>query len=400
MPVTKPTSLNVAHRSLHFPRDGTRHGLHHITIVIIAVSASLGGVLVTLLLWRLLSRLSRNSRSAPLPPRQALVHQREQQLAAFTGYQNVSVPRNFLDVRPQAPLRHGSNASLIPHVDNSSANDSFRASLYTHETDDGTEGRSTPQGNSLHPPTPHFFAPLAPPNASSTSLPSSNGHVSEPTSLAATGSTTISPSQSLRRANPRPRPRPFSMVSNGTSHTGMTARSRSSMRGAPHAPHSNVHIVLPAPLAPNLYPPAVSEHGRKSLVGDAAYGDRLSWRNSLADKWIPVGQHHNPAPKSVKRQSSHDTMERRGRQAQKEASAGSVPRRRSNSNPPPLPRHPHHFSRRSLDSSLLDTPPVPRVPSAYGTLPRQDAPVLLAPSGREALSSPPSSFPNSRRLRT
>ncbi|KAH9043719.1 hypothetical protein EDB85DRAFT_713574 [Lactarius pseudohatsudake] len=205
MPVPNPTSHNVAQRSLHFPRDGTRHGLHHITIIIIAVSASVGGVLVTLLFWRLLSRLSRNSRSAPLPPRQALVHQREQQLAAFTGHQNVSVPRIFLDVRPQAPVRHGSNASLIPHVDNSSANDSFRASLYTHETDDGTEGRSTPQGNPLHPPTPHFFALHPPPlNASSTSLPSfNNGHVSEPTSLAATGSTSISPSQSLRRTNPR-----------------------------------------------------------------------------------------------------------------------------------------------------------------------------------------------------
>ncbi|KAH9176926.1 hypothetical protein EDB89DRAFT_1937199 [Lactarius sanguifluus] len=394
MPVPNSTSLNIAHRSLHFPRDGTKHGLRHITIVIIAVSASVGGVLVTLLFWRLLSRLSRNSRSAPLPPRQALVHQREQQLAAFTGHQNVSVPRNFLDVHPQAPVRHGSNVSLIPHVDTSSANDSFRASLYTHETDDGTEGRSTPQGNPLHPPTPHFFATHPPLNASSTSLPSFSGHVSEPTSPAATGSTSISPSQSLRRPNPRARPRPFSMVSNGTSHTGMTARSRSSMRGAPHAPHSNVHIVLPAPLAPNLYPPAANEHGRKSLAGDTAYGDSLSWRNSLADKWIPVGQHNNSAPKSVKRQSSHDTMERRGRQAQKDASAGSVPQRRSNSNPPPLPR-PHHFSRRSLDSSLLDTPPVPRMPSAYGT---QDAPVLLAPSGREALSSPPSSFPNSRRL--
>ncbi|KAI9445423.1 hypothetical protein H4582DRAFT_1915389 [Lactarius indigo] len=394
MPVTNPTCIN--HCSRHFPRNGTRHGLHHITIVIIAVSASVGGILVTLLFWRLLSRLSRGSRSAPLPPRQALVHQREQQLAAFTGHQNVTVPRKFLDVRPPAPVRHGSNASLIPHVDNSSANDSFRASLYTHETDDGTEGRSTPQGNPLHPPTPHFLALHPPLNASSTSLPSSNGHISEPTSLATTGPTSVSPSQSLRRPNPRPRPRPFSMVSNGTSHTGMTARSRSSIRSAPHAPHSNMHIVLPAPLAPNLYPPTASEHGRRSLVGDTMYGD--SWRNSLADKWIPVGQHNTPSPKSVKRQSSNDTMERRGRQAQKEASVGSTPQRRSNSNPPPLPR-PHHFSRRSLDSSLLDTPPVPRVPSAYGTLPRQDVPVLLAPSGREVLSSPPSSFPNSRRLR-
>lgn len=316
MPVPNSTSINIAHRSLHFPRDATRHGLHYITIIIIAASASVGAVLVTLLLWRILSRLSRSSRSAPLPPRQALVHQREQQLAAFTGHQNVSVPRNFLDVRPSAPVRHGSNASLIPHVDNSSANTSYRASLYTHETDDGTEGLSTPPRNPLHPPTPHFFAPHPPRNSSSTSLPSSNDHTSGPTSLVATGSTSVSPSQSLRRTNPRPRPRPFSMVSNGTSHTGMTARSRSTTRGAPHAAHSNVHIVLPAPLAPNLYPPVAGEHGRKSLVGDTAYGD--NWRNSLADKWISVGQHNSPAPNSVKRQSSHETMGRRGRQAQRE----------------------------------------------------------------------------------
>ena len=314
MPLANPTTfnVNVVRRSLYFPRDATRHGLHHITIIII-VSASVGGVLITLLFWCFRSRSSRSSRSAPLPPRQALVHQREQQLAAFTEHQNVSVPRKFIDDRPSSPVRHryGSTASLIPLVENSSPNNSSRVSLYTHETDGGNEGLSNSRGNPLHPPMPHFSAPHPPHNASSTSLISSNDHASEPI---AAGSTSVSPSQSLRRPNPRSRPRQLSVVSNGTSHTGTSARSRSSIRSAPHAPHSNVQIVLPAPLAPNLYPSVAGEQERKSLVGDTAYGD--NWRSSLADKWIPVGQqNYGPMPKSVRRQHSHDSM---GRQAQSE----------------------------------------------------------------------------------
>lgn len=67
-----------------------------------------------------------------------------------------------------------------------------------------------------------------------------------------------------------------------------------------------------------------------------------------------------------------------------------VPRRRSNSNLPT----PGHLRRRSLDNSLLGTPPVPRVPSAYVTLPKH-----RPPTAPEVLK-PPSSFPNSRRLQS
>ncbi|KAF8273784.1 hypothetical protein EI94DRAFT_1074211 [Lactarius quietus] len=396
MPVSDPTTFNVTHHSFHSPRDVTRHGLQHVTIIVIAVSASVGGVLVLLLCWHFLSRSSRSRKSAPLPPRQALVHQREQQLAAFTEHQNTSVPQIFIDERPSAPVRQGSNASLIPHINNISPNNSYRVSLY--ETDDGTEGLSSAHAytGSLHPPTPPFSAAHLPHRASSssTSLPLSNDNISEPTSPAAT---TLSPNHSQRRSNPRPRPRPFSVASNCTSHTGMTARSRSSMRGAPHAPHINLQIVLPAPLAPSLYPPVVDEHGRRSLISDTTYSG--SWRSSLADKWIPVGQQSNPDPKPVKRQRSHDSMvERRGRHAQKEASMGPIPQRRNNSNPPTPSHLVGHLRRRSLDNSLLDSPPpVPRVPSAYVPLPRRDVPALLE---HEVLPGPSSSFPNSRRLRS
>lgn len=313
MPIPNPPTFNVAHRSLHFPRDTTRHGVPPVTIIVIAVAALVGGVLIIFLCWHFLSRLSRRQSSAPLPPRQALVHQREQQLAAFTEHQNVSVPQIFLDAEPSAPVRYSSNASLIPHVDKSSTNNSYHIS---QGTDDGTEDISTSHGNPLHPPTPHFSAPHSRHSASSSSLPlSSNEHLADPTSLAITHSTSASPQ---RRPNPSSQPRPFSIASNTTAHTGMTARSRSSIRGAPHAPHSNVQIILPAPLAPDLYPPVVDEHGRRSLVGDNAYSD--SWRSSLADKWIAVGQQSDLGPKSVvKRQRSHDSAERRrGRHAQSE----------------------------------------------------------------------------------
>jgi hypothetical protein len=385
-----PLTFHVANRSPHSPRDSTRHELSHVTIIVIAVLASLGAILLALLCWHFLSRLSRSYRSAPLPPRQDLVHQREQQLAAFTEHLNTSVPQIFLDARPSAPIRQGSNASLIPHVDNISPNHSYRVSFY--ETDDGTEGQSNSHANSLQPPTPRFSAPHSSNSASSTSLPSSNDHLSEPTSLAVRRSSSESPGQSQRRPNFRSRPRPFSVASNGTSHTGITVRSRSSMRGAPHAPHVNVQIVLPAPLAPNLYPPVVDEFGRRSLVSDTTYSD--TWRSSLADKWISVGQQSDLGPKRMKRRSDDSMVERRSRHAQKEASLRPISQRRSNSNLPTL-SHSGHYRRRSVDNSLLDSPPpVPRVPPAYVTAPKPHA---VTPSEREVLPSPPSSFPSSRR---
>ncbi|KAI0249571.1 hypothetical protein BJV78DRAFT_668200 [Lactifluus subvellereus] len=89
------TPLNTTYRSLrHFPRSSTRQGLNHTTIII-AVSASVGSVLVAILCWRIFSHLSGRSRSAPLPPRQALVHQREHRLAAFSEHKNASIPQHY-----------------------------------------------------------------------------------------------------------------------------------------------------------------------------------------------------------------------------------------------------------------------------------------------------------------
>ncbi|KAI0249570.1 hypothetical protein BJV78DRAFT_668252 [Lactifluus subvellereus] len=166
----------------------------------------------------------------------------------------------------------------------------------------------------------------------------------------------------------------------------MTRRSRSSVRGAPHAPHSNVQIVLPAPLAPELYSRAAGEDkGQRISVSDNMYRD--SWRDSLVDKWIPVGQHAMPEPKSEKRQSRHDSMEGLSQLTRRMYAAASMtsvlnlvsvgdpsrslPRQRSSSNPAPLSR---------LRQSLIPSPnylpsdahpPVPHIPSEFGTPSKQ-----------------------------
>jgi hypothetical protein len=268
------TSPYPTHRSLrHFPRAPSR-GLDHTTlIIIIAISASVGGLLLTVLIWRILSRLSR-PKSAPLPPRQSLVHHRELQLAAFTEYKDASVPKI---------LANGS------------------------ETDEATLDSS--YGVQLHPPSPQFFSSRTPPSGSSSSLPSSNDD-SAPSSGDATPPTqfsrSASPSQSSRRPMNRsgPRPRPLSTFSTS---------SRQSIRAAPHAPHSNVQIVLPAPLARSLYEEDTASDGpllQRTLTRNSTYSVRDSWRRSLADSWILVGQDCLPNSEPVEQQYSHDSVER------------------------------------------------------------------------------------------
>ena len=299
-------SSHFTHRSLrHIPRGASGSSLPHKTVIIIVVSASVGGLLLTILFWRILSRLLR-PRSAPLPPRQDLVHQREQQLAAFTEHKNSSVPHILPD---------GSDSALVPNVRDWSVNTSNRASSYTPEADDGAEA-----GLNLHPPTPQNFLHRIPHSASSSSsLPSSkdNSAPSSDITLPPTPPdpffTSMSPTQSFRRvkAHTAQRPRPSSMVSLGTSY--MTIRSRQSVRAAPHAPHSNVQIVLPAPLAPNLYEQTTGEGARapSPFVRHSTYSD--SWRRSLADTWISVGQNGLPEPEPSESQHSHDSMGKRSR---------------------------------------------------------------------------------------
>ena len=310
-----PAPSIIAQRPLrHFPRNTTSGGPHHLTVVIIAVSVSVGGLLLAAIFWRIVTR---RSRSAPLPKRQALVHQRELQLVAFTEHKNASVPKFLQDGPSESPVHHGSRLSWVPYVRHSFANTSNTPSSSNDEADERVEAAapSSPYESSLHPPTPPFFAPRIPSSASSPNLHLSSGRSSlssdgahAPTSISPSGS----PNHSLRRAvdRSRSRRRPYSMASIGTSQT---THSRQSVRAAPHAPHSNIQIVLPAPLAPNVYERAANEElqTQRPLVVECVYAD--SWRSSMADTWIPVGQHDGPEPDPTERQRSYDSMQRRSR---------------------------------------------------------------------------------------
>ena len=312
-----PSTSDTAHRSLsHLPRSAsTSHGLRHTTVIIIAVSASVGSLLVAIFFWRIFLRRPRSA--APLPPRQALVHRRELHLAAFTEHKNTSLVKIFPDVPSTVSIPHGSTSSLAPYVGESPANTSNRASSYTHETDTRTEAGLPSHGNQPHFPTSPF-PPRIPPSASSTSLPIINDRSppsSEVATSPATFSTSASPGQSFRRPRPidRAGQRPYSMVSLGTMSTTTTMRSRPNVRAAPHAPHSNVQIVLPAPLAPSLYERLSSEEPqrRRTIVDDNTYMG--SWRSSMVDTWVSVSQHGVPEPEHTERRRRRDSTEGRSR---------------------------------------------------------------------------------------
>lgn len=275
----QPSNSHPPHRSLrHFPRLAPSGGLDRSTlIIIIAVSASVVGLL-SIFIWRFLSR-SLRPKSAPLPPRQSLVHQRELQLVAFAEYKDAIVPQILAD---------GS---------------------YIHETDEGTLNSS--RGAQLHPPSPQFIPSHTPPNGSYSSLPSSNDDCA-PSSGAATPTTrfsmSTSPSQSIRPAVNRsgPPPRPLSVVSTNS------RVSRQSIRGAPHALHNNVQIILPAPLAPCLYKETASDDPLLpgTWTRNSTYSVRDNWRRSLADSWIPVGQDCLSDSEPMERQYGRDSIER------------------------------------------------------------------------------------------
>ena len=306
-----PSLATIARRSLrHYPRGGTTsHGPRHSTVIIIAVSASVGGILLVLFFWRILSRRSARSRSAPFPQRQVLGHQRERQLVTFTEHQNASVPKILPDDDSRPPS--------APYIGDSLRDSPNATSSSNTEVDETTGAAPTPSyGDQLHPPTPPFLTPHTSSNASSTSLPLSHGR-SSPSSDGTLPPTAISPSpnQSLKRVANRAgsRQRPVSMLSIGTSRTIMSVRSRPSIRAAPHARHSNIQIVLPAPLAPNLYERPASEEPRmhRPSMVEGTYTD--SWRTSMVDTWISAGQHDVPEPESIERQRSRDSVERRSR---------------------------------------------------------------------------------------
>ncbi|KAG5639359.1 hypothetical protein H0H81_003503 [Sphagnurus paluster] len=100
----------------------------------------------------------------------------------------------------------------------------------------------------------------------------------------------VSPASSDSLTHSERPPRPLSSASISSLNPALSRRaSRNTIRGAPHAPHSHVQIILPAPLAPAVIN---RPNSRQSLRRDTD-SDRLS----LVDKWIslPRDDDHPPS---------------------------------------------------------------------------------------------------------
>ncbi|KAI0067888.1 hypothetical protein BV25DRAFT_1987540 [Artomyces pyxidatus] len=387
-----PSKLyNITHlnfRSIARAAQTRKHGLGHNTIIIIAVAASVGGAVVVLVLWRVLSRSSRRRNAAPLPPVQPLAHHREHQLAAFEEHKIASSrPQTWFDDQAFPPYRHDSNASLLPRPRDSSGpsrEPSFRTQETAHTFTAEEPARPLPL------PNPSYIVPSPQPSSSSTSLSSAAEHGGPSPPTPATPFSASASSSSSIHPRSRSASRPFSMLSTSTTNTGTTTRSRTPIRGAPHAPHSNVQIVLPAPLAPELYPHMVTEDARgRRIFSGVDSAQRASWGGGITDRWVPVGYGASEPPPvpQVRRQASRESQ-RSSREYRSSTSSRS--QHRSSSNPPPASRL-RTSSTPSFgpDRRDPDRPPVPRIPSAYFVAPEKEKSLPIPPPAQ----SPPSAFP-------
>lgn len=274
---------------VHFSRrssDNPHPGLSHQTFIIVVACAAVGGLILVIFLYRAV-RSCRSRNIAPLPPIQPLAHHREHQLAQFEASLRAQTYDPSFLAAP-APLRspldspssRGSNISLLGSF--SSPNTTYTP------TGEGSEelGNLTP----LEPSTP-----LAVPHPSfSSSIPGSSSSVNlsdGPMQIDATNggpwasASTSAPSspskhsKSLSRLNrdEQSRPHHHRPLSLASSLSRINSR-----RGLPHGPHSQLQIILPAPLAPEV----AANTTLPSLLESASVADRTS----MVDRWIPAGR--------------------------------------------------------------------------------------------------------------
>ncbi|TCD67537.1 hypothetical protein EIP91_012291 [Steccherinum ochraceum] len=401
------------------PRDSG--GLPTSTIIAIAVACGCVAILVlSLFLWRLLVRFCRPNHAAPLPPVQPLAHHREQQLAAFTD-RNVVTPASWNESSLHTAHYLQATSSDVSLLPSGTPKDS---SLYAEDlaTAESISTLPSPQSNNDDhlPPPPRMTFGSSSPSATgseSSSLrgvtpsdtygnlvsPSESVPHSETTSstFSATSSThplvgtaySPTPSRSARsRSTVRggggyQQSRPTSMISYAGSYSSRasaSARNSTFIRGAPHSMHSNVQIVLPTPLAPQLNP--------FDTGGGGGSGDSPSRRASVfVDRWVNAGgagggSDGNTSDTSTVPSSWNNSKRRSHRQSMPVALPSTQSSSPSTStSPSPMP------SRRTTQHA----PPVPRIPSEYNMPPPPQQEMIELDSGgrgrsRSRAERPPS----------
>ncbi|KAI0662634.1 hypothetical protein C8Q70DRAFT_1051258 [Cubamyces menziesii] len=428
------------------------------TIIIIAVVCGCVVLLVfVLFLWRNLARSCRRSRKVPLPPVQDLAHHREQHHAASAAA--VSRPATWVDPQlfhhPRGYSSHflsatASNASLIrSSPDLASTSPTRENSWAVDDATVATSAESSPyptplSTDDLRAPNPSYFATANPHNSMASVVSDasdSSALAASPSELAASveSSTSLMHQQSgsasshVPSVRPRPprasrsRSRPLSVVSYaGTMQSLQTSHSINTLRGPAHSIHSNIQIVLPAPLAPELYPAVRPTDERISMFGggggggsvsraNSFYGGGEGDRRSVADPWLSgaVGQPNRASARMEREGSGSGSSSRRSSVGPRPASASAArtrsslskmasasslsdsastkAARRAQSQPPaapyPPPPPPHPLSQPGsratspgptrppsappvpvpVSMQQGGAPPVPRIPSMYGS---------------------------------
>ncbi|KAH9855445.1 hypothetical protein C2E23DRAFT_893370 [Lenzites betulinus] len=379
------------------------------TIIIIAVVC--GSVVLlafALFIWRNLALSCRRSRNVPLPPVQDLAHHREQQLAAFADRASTH-PATWADVpHPRVYSAHflsatASNSSLI----RGSADFTNQSRSPTRENswavEDATSAESSPSpyptplsADDLRAPNPSYYTVGINPHNSMASVASGSSEGGEAlTTSPSEFAPSIESSASLVRnavapARPRPprnsrsRSRPFSVVSSATTHSVQTTHSISAFRGPAHSIHSNIQIVLPAPLAPELYPNANPTDDRISIFGGTARsssfygGGGEGDRRSVADPWLTGSQSRTPM-----------RIEREGSGGSGSGSSSARPSNSAGSRPvPALPRS--SLSRVASASSLrsANDSASTRAAARARSQPPAGAPSYSLPPSREPSPGP------------
>ncbi|KAG1749681.1 uncharacterized protein EDB91DRAFT_1244296 [Suillus paluster] len=247
-------------------------GTNHTTTIIIVVLCAVVGMLILYGLFRFLRhRFAR--RSTPLPPVQPIAHYRKQRLTEFTERPDMSTTYSQSSrLSPSFELSPAaSDSSLLPaKYDNTFP--SRQSSLYLAEKGDG-QGVPPPPGKDeevLQTPNPAFNYAR---RLSSSSLGST------PSTPPSASVAHRSPSQATLPRSYSRRTGPPSAVSSASIRSTKSS-GRSTIIGVPHGPHSQVKVVLPAPLAPSLHPYLSGPE-----AGRLGVDTQTSSRTTMVDMW-------------------------------------------------------------------------------------------------------------------
>lgn len=273
----------------------------HTTLLIAVVAGAVGGVLLLLMFAFCLCR--RPAKKVPLPPKQELARYREQQSNHVLESRPATWYESTMLSAPSTPFA-GSKSSLLFPPD-SRGGSPFRPSLNPSISGSPSEDIShlsstAPMAHGL-PLPPHLSFEDSSTSLSTVDTDSPSSSSPPPASLS---DPTLSHPRQTYSASSSSRPhraRPLSVGSSASRQTGRTGSpaisrqpSRNSIRGVPHGRHSQVQIVLPAPLAFN--------NDRMSLHENSA-------RSSVVDQWAPAAMRSegSPIPKPQRRSFSSCT---------------------------------------------------------------------------------------------